>query len=73
VLLSSRSDHRKEESESYLRKALEKELNCEVALKMRSFYKLKGDKFQQEYWDNLYKKLEKDNIHADTLIPDVFK
>lgn len=63
----------KEESETYLRKALEKELNCEVALKMRSFYKLKGDKFQEEYWDNLYKKLEKDNIHADPLIPDVFK
>lgn len=62
-----------EESEFYLRKALEKKLTCEVALAMRSFYRLKKDKSQEEYWDRMYKKLEKENVHSDQLIPDILK
>jgi hypothetical protein len=63
-----------EESEFYLMKAAEKRLTCEVAFSMRSFYRLiKEDKFQEEYWDQIYKKLEKENIHSDQLIPDVLK
>ncbi|MFA6916363.1 MAG: hypothetical protein WC222_08195 [Parachlamydiales bacterium] len=62
-----------EEAEFYLRKALEKKLTYEVALKMRSLYRLKEDKSQEEYWDQMYKKLEKEGICSDQLIPDVFK
>lgn len=62
-----------EESEHYLKKALEKKLTCEVALAMRSFYKLKEDTSQEEYWDRMYKKLEKENVHSEQLVPDVLK
>ena len=62
-----------EESEFYLRKALDKKLTCEVALAMRSFYNLKKDKLQEEYWDQMYKKLENENVHSEQLIPDVLK
>ncbi len=62
-----------EESEFYLRKALEKKLTCEAAFTMRSLCKLKGDEVQAEYWDQMYKKLEKENIHSDQLIPEVLK
>ena len=62
-----------EESEFYLKKALEKELTSEIALKMRSLYRFKKDKFQEEYWDQKYKELKKGNIHLDQIIPDVLK
>lgn len=62
-----------EESEFYLRKALKKKLTCEVALAMKSFYRLKKDKTHEEYWDQMSKKLEKDNVHSNQIIPDVLK
>lgn len=62
-----------EESEFYLRKALKKKLTCEIALAMRSFYKFKEDSSQEEYWDQMFKKLEKENLHSAQLIPDVLK
>ena len=62
-----------EESEFYLKQTLEKKLTCEVALAMRSFYRLKEDKSQEEYWDQEYKRLEKENVHSDQIIPDVLK
>ncbi|WP_068470552.1 hypothetical protein [Candidatus Protochlamydia phocaeensis] len=62
-----------EESEFYLRQAVDKNLTCEVALAMRSFYRLKEDKSQEEYWDQMYKKLEKENVHSGQIIPDVLK
>lgn len=62
-----------EESEFYLRKAIEKKVTCEAAFTMRSLCKLKRDEFQAEYWDQMYKKLEKENVHSDQLIPDVLK
>jgi hypothetical protein len=57
-----------EESEFYLRKAIEKKLTCQAAFTMRNLCKLKGDKFQEEYWDRMYKKLEKENVHSEQLI-----
>lgn len=62
-----------EESESYLREAVETKLTSEVALAMRSLYRLKQNTSQEEYWDQMYKKLEKENIHSGSLIPEVLK
>lgn len=62
-----------EESEFYLKKALETKLTYEVALAMRSFYKLKEDKSQEEYWDQVSKKLKEENIHSDQIIPDILQ
>jgi hypothetical protein len=62
-----------EESEFYLRQTLQKKITCEVALTMENFYKIKNDKLQKEYWNQIYQKLEKENIHADSLEPNVFK
>jgi hypothetical protein len=62
-----------EEAEFYLRNAIEKKLTYEAALGMRGLYRDKGDKSREEYWNQMYKKLEKENIHSDQLIPDVLK
>ena len=62
-----------EEAEFYLRKALEKKLTCEVAIAMKGFYQLKGDRLQEEYWNKIYKKLEKENIHSNQVVPDILK
>lgn len=62
-----------EEAESYLRKSVEKKITFETALMMRTLCERKGDKSQAEYWDQMYKKLEKENVHSDQLIPDVLK
>lgn len=62
-----------EEAELYLKKSLEKKITYESAFKMRSIYKYKGDKVQENFWDQICKKLEKENVHFDQLIPDVFK
>ncbi len=62
-----------EESEFYLKKAAEKKLTCEIALSMRSFYKQKKDKSLESYWDQIYKKLEKENEHSKQIIPNVLK
>lgn len=57
------------ESEVYLKKAANKKLTCEIALAMKSFYVVKKDKFLEEYWDQLYKKLENENVHSEQIIP----
>jgi hypothetical protein len=62
-----------EDSEFYLRKAVEKKLTCEVALAMKSFYRIKKNKAQEDYWEEIYKKLKNENVHLDQLIPDVLK
>lgn len=61
------------EAEFYLGQALEKKLTYEVALKMRNFYRIKEDQSQEEYWNQMCKKLEKKNVHSDQLIPDILK
>ena len=62
-----------EESEQYLKKSVEKQITYETALMMRTLCRQKGDIIQAKYWNTLYEKLEKKNIHADLLIPEVFK
>lgn len=63
-----------EQSEFFLREALETKLTCEVALAMRGLYKQKHDKSQEEYWNQVFRKLEKENVHSnDLLIPDVLR
>lgn len=62
-----------EESEFYLRKAIEKKVTCEAAFTMRNLCKLKGDKSHAEYWDQIYKQLEEEKICSAQLIPDVLK
>lgn len=61
------------EAELYLKKSMEKKMTSESAFTMKSICRLKGDKSQEEYWDKVYKKLEKENVHFDQLIPDVLK
>jgi hypothetical protein len=60
-----------EESESYLRKAVEKKITFETALMMRTLFERKGNRSQAEYWDQMYKKLEGEGVCSDLLIPDV--
>lgn len=62
-----------EEAESYLKKATEKKITFETALMMRTHCERKRNKSQAEYWDQMYKKLEKENIHSDQLIPELLK
>jgi hypothetical protein len=62
-----------EESEFYLIKSVEKKLTCEAALKMKNLCKQKGDKPKEEYWDQIYKQLEKEKVHLDQMIPDILK
>lgn len=63
----------KEESEEYLKKSIEKKLTYESALMMRTLFEEKKDKTQTDYWDKLYKTLEKENICSELIIPDVFR
>ena len=60
-----------EEAESYLRQALAKKLTSEVALSMRALYREKNNKSQENYWDHMYKKLEKENVHVDKITPNI--
>jgi hypothetical protein len=62
-----------EEAESYLKRAASKKVTFETALMMRSLYERKGKKFQAAQWDNVYRKLEKENVCSDQLIPDILK
>jgi hypothetical protein len=61
------------ESEYYLKKAIEKKVTSESALTMRSFYKCKGDRVREMYWDRMHERLEAANIHSNQIIPDVLK
>jgi hypothetical protein len=40
---------------------------------MRGLYRVKKDKSQEEYWDQMCKKLEKENVHSGQIIPDILK
>ena len=62
-----------EEAESYLRRSAEKKITLETALMMRTLYQHKEDPSQVKYWDQIYRKLENENVHFDQLIPDVLK
>lgn len=60
-----------DESEFYLREAMKKKVTCEGALMMRYLCERIGNKSQEKYWDQTYKKLKKENAHVDQIIPDV--
>lgn len=60
-----------DESESYLKKAIEKKIIFESAFKMKNLYEKRGDKVQADYWEQLYEKLKKEGVCSDQLIPDV--
>jgi hypothetical protein len=62
-----------EESEYYLKKATEKKVTAEGAFMMKSFYRFKGDRVLEMYWDRMYERLEAANIHSNQIIPDVLK
>lgn len=62
-----------EEAESYLKKSVAKKITFETALMMRALCERKGNKSQAEYWDQIYKKLEKNHVCSDLLIPDVYR
>lgn len=62
-----------EESEFYLKKALEKKLTYEVASAFRYFYRWKEDKAQENYWDKVCKKLKKYDQGLIFLSPDILK
>ena len=62
-----------EESEFYLKKAMEKRITFEAAFKMKILCLRKGDKSQAEHWDQQSKKLKEVKVFSDQLIPDVLK
>lgn len=57
-----------EEAEKYLKRAIDKKLTYEAALKMRGVTK---DPMQKNYWDLVMTDLENNNIHTETIIPDI--
>lgn len=61
------------EYEFYVKKAIEKKVTAEAAIKMRTLCRFKGDKIQEEYWNQVYEQLEKDDVHTESIVPDVFK
>lgn len=63
----------KDESEFYLKKALDKKVTAEAALMMRSLSRDKNDQHQEKYWDGIYKKLDKEKVHASIVVPDVLQ
>jgi hypothetical protein len=61
------------EYEFYVRMAIEKKLTSESALMMRTLYRSRGDKDQEKHWNQIYEKLENDNVHSEVITPNVFK
>lgn len=60
-----------EESEFFLRSALEKKVTYGVALKMKNLCERKGDNSQAQYWSQMSKKLEEKEVYSEELLPDV--
>lgn len=58
-----------EASEGFIKRAVAKNLTYESALMMRGIAK---NKAEEEYWADICEKLEKNNIHTETIIPDIF-
>lgn len=62
-----------EETEFYLKKALEKELTYRVASTLRYFYERKKDKSQERYWNRMCKKLKNNDEVLVLPPPDALK
>lgn len=62
-----------QDSEMYLKKALDKKISFEAAIKMRGLAKSKKNSELEIYWDMKCQELEKNNVHTDTCIPDIFQ
>lgn len=60
-----------QESERYLKRAIQKKITYEAAIMMRGLAIDKIAKDQEEYWSHMCEELEKQNIHTETIIPDV--
>ena len=58
--------------EKYVQQAVKKRLTFEAAMKMRDIYKRKKDRQQEKCWEALCRQLDRDHIHAEKIIPDVF-
>ena len=63
----------KEEAEEYLMRAIKKNITYEAAIMMGAFYWRKNDKAQENYWDKLSEKLEREGKFVDPLTPDELK
>lgn len=62
-----------QESEIYLKRAIEKKITYESAVMMRGLSRDKNDQKQEKYWDTMCQELKKNNIHTDPIIPNVLK
>ena len=62
-----------QESEKYLRRAVEKKITYESALRMRALYRENDDKINEDYWNEMCEDLKKRNIHTDRIVPDIFQ
>lgn len=60
------------ESELYLKQAIAKKVSYEAALQMRSLARNKKNLEQEIFWDQKCDELKNDNIHIDSLKPDIF-
>ena len=59
------------ESEDYLLRAVNKKITYEAAVMMRGLAQDKRDQNKEAYWNAMCDTLEKNNIHTETIIPDV--
>ena len=54
--------------ESYLERAINKQLTYEAALMMRALYRCKVDHKMEEYWDKMCKEIEQKKMHTQTIM-----
>lgn len=62
-----------QDSEMYLKQALDKKMSFEAAIKMRGIARSKQNSELELYWDKKCQELEHNNVHTDTCIPDIFQ
>lgn len=60
-----------QESEQFLKKAVEKKITYEVAIMLRGLYRSKNEIALENYWNKMCEELDRKNIHTDTIKPDI--
>lgn len=62
-----------QEAEAFLLQAVQKKITYEAALMMKALYKDKGDQKLEEYWNGQCAELEKNRVHTEAIIPEIFQ
>lgn len=61
-----------EESIKLFKRAIEKELTYESAVRLSGVYRYRKDKAKARYWEAIAKEAERKNLHKPSIIPDLF-